>query len=655
MPPTFRRRRGLIESALAAGLTAAAALAPGAVALAQADSAAPTQPAAARMAAAKINMHLRARAATDSPSLTVVMKDGEVEILGEDGEFAQVRLSSGKTGYLKSKHLRPLAAKNPAAVLDRPADSAIIAELIGLLADRYALSQDDAQRLIAKLKEAAPAAPAPAPAPEPAAAEPKGRVRVVYLPESEKNRIRQELKEEVIAQAEEENWAKPNALPGWVRKLQIDGDVRLRQEFDFFDEDNSNLFVNYQAINAGAPVNVDPATATLGAIPTLNSTEDRQLLRMRARLGVLANVSDEVTAGLRFATGNTTNPVSTNQTLGGDFNKLSFTVDRVYLNYRPTPKQSYWGGRMANPWLSTELVWDDDLSFDGLAGQLHANWSEQVRLHVTTGAFSVGNTDFNFPSSSVNKAGSRDKWLLGLQLGADWRIDERQLLKGALALYVFDNLEGELSTPCFAPNSAVSCSSDHTRPGFLQKGNTLYKLRNVSRGAGDPEFQYFGLASPFRVLDLTASYDRRLKDALHLMVDADIAWNLGYDRDRVLSKGPDNNYGACPDTDPLCDPPVETGGFAFLLQGKVGHPSIAEAGQWNALAGYRRIESDAVPDAFTDSDFHLGGTNAKGYYVGGAWGLAHNTWLNLRWISTTEASGAPYAIDTLQLDFGARF
>ena len=31
--------------------------------------------------------------------------------------------------------------------------------------------------------------------------------------------------------------------------------------------------------------------------------------------------------------------------------------------------------------------------------------------------------------------------------------------------------------------------------------------------------------------------------------------------------------------------------------------------------------SDAVIDAFTDPDFGLGGTNLKGYTVGGSWAL----------------------------------
>ena len=50
-----------------------------------------------------------------------------------------------------------------------------------------------------------------------------------------------------------------------------------------------------------------------------------------------------------------------------------------------------------------------------------------------------------------------------------------------------------------------------------------------------------------------------------------------------------------------------------------------------------------------------GGTNAKGYHLGGAYGIAHNAWLSARWLSATEVTGAPLAIDVLFLDLNARF
>jgi Putative porin len=59
--------------------------------------------------------------------------------------------------------------------------------------------------------------------------------------------------------------------------------------------------------------------------------------------------------------------------------------------------------------------------------------------------------------------------------------------------------------------------------------------------------------------------------------------------------------------------------------------------------------------AFNDSDFHLDGTNAKGYVVGGSFVVYPNVWLRARWLSAEEIDGPPLAIDVLQIDLNAKF
>ena len=65
--------------------------------------------------------------------------------------------------------------------------------------------------------------------------------------------------------------------------------------------------------------------------------------------------------------------------------------------------------------------------------------------------------------------------------------------------------------------------------------------------------------------------------------------------------------------------------------------------------------TDAVLDAFTDSDFHLGGTDTKGYILGGSFGIDKNTWFTMRWLSADPIDGPPLSIDVLQADLNARF
>jgi hypothetical protein len=70
---------------------------------------------------------------------------------------------------------------------------------------------------------------------------------------------------------------------------------------------------------------------------------------------------------------------------------------------------------------------------------------------------------------------------------------------------------------------------------------------------------------------------------------------------------------------------------------------------------YRYLERDAVLDAFTDSIFHVGGTNARGWTAGVQYGLTKSAWLNLRWLSSDAIDGPKYSIDTVNVDLNARF
>ena len=531
----------------------------------------------------------------------------------------------------------------------------ITEELIRLLIKHNALPRDEAEGLIRKLQQqtttaSTPPAGATVPSPADANARPgnSGDVRVIYVPETEKQRLQAEIQDRLLAKVQAERWARPDAYPEWLERIDFVGDLRMRYELDAFDAGNSPFFIDYQKINAGAPYDVNSTNQQLP--PLLNTSEDRNMMRARARFGLTARVADSLTAGLMFATGNTTNPVSTNQTLGTDFNKVTFTVDRAYLNFRPGEDWSLWVGRMPNPWLGTELIWDDDLNFDGLAVQFHHR-GQSLSPFVTIGAFPVENTAFDSPSTQVAKDSSRDKWLYAAQLGTDWQIGADSRLSTGVAYYYFDKLEGELSSPlCQAFLSSNSCDSDVSRPAFLQKGNTLFALRDLAANPNNPngpQYQYFGYATPFRVLDVTARLDLALSGPLRLRFDAAYLVNLGYDRNDVLALNPVNNYD-------LDDQP-DTGGNGYYGQFTFGYPTIRDFAQWSVTGGYRYLESDAVVATFTDSDFHLGGSNAKGFNVGGSFGITRNSWLELQWSSASEVSGAPLSIDVFMLDVNARF
>lgn len=486
-----------------------------------------------------------------------------------------------------------------------------------------------------------------------------GEVRVPYIPETVRDQIRDEVKGEVMAQAKAEGWAAPNETPEWTKRIRVEGDVRLRNESRFYSGSNSDIQIDWAAINSGSGFDVNPNT-NLSLPPLLNTRQNRpNQWRARARLGVLADVSESVKAGVRLATGNDNSPVSTNQTLGGGLAKKDVWLDQAWASYQPFEWMQVTGGRFGNPFVSTDTLYSYDLNFDGLAAQFEkALPNRDVTMFGTLGFIPLEYSKDNSPSNSQEKMKSEMKYLLGAQIGADWKVNNDNRLRGALAYYDFHNVTGRVSDPCALYAGADGCSTDWTRPAFMQKGNTLMLLRNIALNpldpANTPQPQYVGLASKFQLMDVNLRWDTKVA-GYGLRLDGNYIRNLAYDADEMWNRangGIVNNFGGSGGTS---RDDFKSGGNAYMFQATFGKPTPAARGDWNVLAGYKRIEPDAMPDGYNDSTFHGGGTNARGYYLGGSYALDKNAWVTGRWISTKEVFGPPLSIDTLQFEFNARF
>jgi hypothetical protein len=338
-----------------------------------------------------------------------------------------------------------------------------------------------------------------------------------------------------------------------------------------------------------------------------------------------AKLSDQTYAAFRITSGTTTNPVSTNQTLGTGYNKSSLVLDRAFIHSDPYPWLVFNGGKIPNPWLSTDLVWDSDVNFEGVATQFKPRFSDSWTSFLTLGAFPYQDIERS------NTIYAHSKWLYGSQLGMAWATPDSSNVQFGVSLYRFVNVEGTTN------DTLGSHYYDKTAAQGMQKGNTLMYISAI----GDPVV--WGIASKFKELNITAKLDSAAFDPIHVVLSGDYVKNLGYNREEINRRiGP--SYAA--------PEPRITGRQTSLV---VGMPRIKKSGEWQASIAYKYLESDAVLDALTDSDFHLGGTNAKGFIVGGSYGVDDNTWLSLRWYSTDQIDGLPLSIDTLQFDLNARF
>jgi len=468
-------------------------------------------------------------------------------------------------------------------------------------------------------------------------------VRVPYVPEFVRDEIKQQVEsevrakvvEDVMAQAKQERWGMPDALPDWISRIKFKGDIRLRGQQDLFSSGNVEFsHIDFQKSNED------------GSLALLNTTEDRSRARIRLRIGMDAKVTTNLKTGIRLATGSFNDPVSTNQTLGNYNSPDRLVLDRAYLQYKGHDADGYhWmtltGGRMPNPWFSTDLIWDKDLNFDGFAasfrhnlgggGSLYDIDEQDSTLFATVGAFSLQEVELS----------SKDKWLFGAQLGFQKVFEDQSSFRIGLAYYNYDNIVGKR-------NSLDSTLTDYTAPEFLQKGNSLFEISNDTGGS----LRRFGLASDYDIVDLTTRYDLARFAPVHWVLTGSYVKNIGYDEDEIRKR---TNGQMFVNSTLFTEDPSKDKTQGYTLKLAVGWPTTYERRSWQAFLSYRYLERDAVLDAFTDSDFFLGGTNSKGWIIGGSYGINDYTWLKVRYLSADEIDGPPLGTDVLQFDVNARF
>lgn len=468
-------------------------------------------------------------------------------------------------------------------------------------------------------------------------------VRVPYVPQYIRDEIRDQvrigLKEDVsrdvLAQAKTERWGLPGVVPEWVEHIKFSGDMRMREESTLYAKGNvQGDYLDMAYINSKGTLSPsDPKVFQ-------NTTEDRHRLRSRFRLGVKAKVNDRVEAGARLVTGNITDPVSTNQTLGNYGQKWQNNFDLAYLKYTSAEKQiSLSGGRIENPFYSSDLVWDTDLTFEGVAASWWPLRSDDLDNEFRS--FDPFITVGAFPIQEVDRS-STDKWLYAAQTGFKYDFDSQSKLTVALAYYAYENIVGKV-------NALDDTQLDYTAPLSMQKGNTLFNIRNNLDPASTSYL--FANAVDYKLADFYVEYDIANFAPIHVIAVGDYVKNLGFDKKAV--------------TDRLGFE-IDSRTTGYQARVSVGWPQVTKARDWQVSFIYRYVERDAVLDAFTDSDFHGGGTDAKGYILKFDYGLMDNVWTTLRWLSSDEIDGNSYpqttglgsgklGIDTLQLDLNAKF
>jgi hypothetical protein len=181
-------------------------------------------------------------------------------------------------------------------------------------------------------------------------------------------------------------------------RLKVSGDIRVRGQHDRSDDDG----------------------------------HERNSSSVRARLGATYKVSDLVTIGGRLVTGDSNDPNSTDIGLTKWDDKWQVSLDQAYVQLNFDDLKVY-GGKMPQPFVRTELVWDGDVNPQGVAATYKLPLSHG-------GAFKANGLYFLIDEQA---AGS-ESTMAGAQFGYDtaaignWKFD----FAGAYYRYDLDSLAG---------------------------------------------------------------------------------------------------------------------------------------------------------------------------------------------------------------------
>ena len=167
--------------------------------------------------------------------------------------------------------------------------------------------------------------------------------------------------EQVTAQSSQTS----ESLARRLGSITFSGDLRFRYEATFRQLDSR-------------PNSDNPAI--LG-----NELFPRHRARVRARFGMRGSIGRRIDWGLRLATGDFSDAISTNQTFTDFYNRKPFGLDQAYISYRPSriPGLQLQAGKFETPWLRTEMTFDNDLQPEGVNETYSRDFKSSALKNIT--------------------------------------------------------------------------------------------------------------------------------------------------------------------------------------------------------------------------------------------------------------------------------
>ena len=338
-----------------------------------------------------------------------------------------------------------------------------------------------------------------------------------------------------------------SGLPEWVTSLHFQGDVRAR--YESFHLPNDQV----------------PGSSTVAL--------DRHRFRYRLRFGAVAGFWDNLQAGFRLTSGEASatggDPLSGNTTFNNNASKKYVYIDLAYGKWTAVNNRQWTvvltGGKMENPFVTSDLVFDKDYTPEGAA------------LHLVHRLSDIHSVVLNGGGFVLNELGgsSHDSYLVGVQ--TRWE-----------ALWAL-NFQTSLGAAWFGISDVQNLSS----------GQVFNSNRGNTRTAAGGLMHHYNPV----YFDFAATYTLekfwRYPNPFPIRLEADYLHNPAVQ---------DENYGWS----------------AGITLGKAG-----KRGLWELSYRYKHLGADAFFEELVDSDFggfygvapaggaagYGTGTNVRGHIV----------------------------------------
>lgn len=398
---------------------------------------------------------------------------------------------------------------------------------------------------------------------------------------------------------------------GWIEEVKIGGDLRLRYQYDKRD---------FQVDPPGVGADDDEDRSPSGA--------QRSRVRFRLRLRGDFKLANNWFGGVELQTSAAAD--SGNQTFENGFGKYGLFISKAYLGWNVTDWLTVVGGKQANPFYTTDLVWDPDVNPDG--------FSQSVRFHkmyfgdigeAETGLSKDGKT--LVATSTVRE----DRpWELTLNMGQFIFDDnvENGNVGGTAEPGIEDNDVSD-DAWMFVAQMVGSYKFDHGVKATFAPGVMFFNAARLSFPAGTNENQFSDTA-PDVLPGGTLSYRGETRHEVILLAPGDVSFKLGtlptkfywdfayntqgedradeiYRVVNVIPPPPGAPAGTPATVESLHDTQDD---FAWLVGIQFGENK--KRGDWSFNANYRHVGLTSVEPNINDSDFALGELNTRGFKVG---------------------------------------